>query len=277
MAGKINIFKFGRKLVEAGKRGVDSLIPPKNLQEPYMQNTRQKASFDQRQAAITEKRQEAFTKQIILGTGVVGAGTVLSRRGGSETPAPVRAKPTKKVTVAATPSKPRKTLMDYATPEPSKSATSKPSKKSYSGSKRKSDSRLGGFSGVSRGRFKSTSKDPVKDTRATPRGVVSNYELPNKDWLKNLAKKESIAPAPAPRKTVEKTASKKPVKIIQAQELTKADRELMSGSTTREKIKEVAGSPISLQKPTLGFGDVRSYFQKALKRNEKKRKEIYGR
>ena len=85
-----NIFKIGRKLVDTAKGFGKSLVPPPKPKQPYMQNKRQKETFEQKAADVQAKREEAFTRQGITGT--VGVGTVLALKGGDE-PAPAPAKP----------------------------------------------------------------------------------------------------------------------------------------------------------------------------------------
>jgi hypothetical protein len=84
----VNMFTFGRKLVETGKNFGKSLVPPKNPTKPYMMNRRQSAAFDQKSAEVKARREEAYTRQAGL-FGAAGVGTVLLNNG-ENTPAPAK-------------------------------------------------------------------------------------------------------------------------------------------------------------------------------------------
>jgi hypothetical protein len=224
----VNLFKIGKDLIGGAKGFGKSFVPPKKPTKPHMQNKKQAAKFEKKAEGIQDKRNEAFSRQIMAG-GTLAAGTAyLMRDKPKAAAAPTAAPAARKATPVA--KKPHPRLADYAIPaapkkpgilsrvatslksKVSSKSISKPASKSASkpstrkSNFRKSDNRLGGFGGAQRA---SARRESAKKTKSTLRAEI-DYTAPmwSGNTPTNMASYGKATKAPAPKVRAEVKASK---------------------------------------------------------------------
>jgi hypothetical protein len=215
----VNLFKIGRDLIGGAKGFGKSFVPPKKPTKPHMQNKKQAAKFEKKAEGIQDKRNEAFSRQIMAG-GTLAAGTAyLMRDKPKAAAAPTAAPAARKATPVA--KKPHPRLADYAIPaapkkpgilsrvatslksKVSSKSISKPASKSASkpstrkSNFRKSDNRLGGFGGAQRASAR-------KKTKPAPRATIGDYTSPT-PGMKAFGIDKPFAPEPKVRTEIKKS------------------------------------------------------------------------
>jgi hypothetical protein len=219
----VNLFKIGRDLIGGAKGFGKSFVPPKKPTKPHMQNKKQAAKFEKKAEGIQDKRNEAFSRQIMAG-GTLAAGTAyLMRDKPKAAAAPTAAPAARKATPVA--KKPHPRLADYAIPaapkkpgilsrvatslksKVSSKSISKPASKSASkpstrkSNFRKSDNRLGGFGGAQRA---SARREAPKETKPAPRATIGDYTSPT-PGMKAFGIDKPFAPEPKVRTEIKKS------------------------------------------------------------------------
>jgi hypothetical protein len=215
----LDLFKMGKRLVGTAKSAAKSFVPPKKPTKPHMQNKKQAANFKKKAEGIQDKRNEAFSRQIMaIGTLSAGTGYLMRDKPKAAT-APTAAPAARKATPAV--KKPHPRLADFTIPAAPKkpgilsrvatSLKSKVSSKSSSKSAsapstrksnfRKSDNRLGGFGGAQRA---SARRESAKEAKSTPRATIGDYTSPT-PGMKGLGIDKPFTPTPKVRTEIKKS------------------------------------------------------------------------
>jgi hypothetical protein len=264
----VNLFKIGRDLIGGAKGFGKSFVPPKRVPKPTKYPIAPKAQAEMKKAYDTAQggRQEAFSRQIMAGTGtVLATGYAMTRDKPKSATAPTAAPAARKATPEV--KKPHPRLADYAIPaapkkpgilsrvatslkskvsskpasKPAGKSISKPASKSASkpstrkSNFRKSDNRLGGFGGAQRA---SARRESAKKTKSTLRAEI-DYTAPmwSGNTPTNMASYGKATKAPAPKVRAEVKASKPKVVTPKPTSLSSGKADTRGGSNILGSVK----------------------------------------
>ena len=263
-----NLFKIGRDLIGGAKGFGKSFVPPTKVPKPTKYPIAPKAQAKMKKEYETSKagREQAFSRQIMAGTGtVLATGYAMTRDKPKAAAAPTAAPAARKATPVA--KKPHPRLADYAIPaapkkpgilsrvatslkskvsskpasKPASKSISKPASKSASkpstrkSNFRKSDNRLGGFGGAQRA---SARRESAKKTKSTPRAEI-DYTAPmwSGNTPTNMASYGKATKAPAPKVRAEVKANKPKVVTPKPTSLTSGKADTRGGSNILGSVK----------------------------------------